>query len=308
MRRLVVIGANGQLGFSLSRLLAKDLRTASATETDLIATLLTRQDLDIGDHELTRSVLMRVSPDIVVNTAAYHHVDDCEVHPVTAFEVNALAVQHLAKVCRDLDADFVHLSTDYVFGGGILSSDPYSEDDPTHPVNAYGVSKVAGEHFVQSIWPKHYIVRTSGLFGVAGSPGKGGNFVERMIKLAEAGNPIRVVNDQRFAPTFAMDLARRIIELVHTGGYGLYHITNSGSCTWYEFAQEVFTLSRHRPELRAVSSEEFGARARRPRFSVLNLNKFSRVGHAEVRSWKEALRDYMAERVSSDNAPVELTA
>lgn len=298
MRRVAVIGANGQLGTDLVKELGggtTDDRQRT-TESDFQVIPLTHKDIEICDHAGTREVLARLQPDVVSNTAAYHRVDECEDDPEKAFQVNAIAVHNLALVCRDLDAVLVHMSTDYVFGGDRNRRRPYTEDDPPWPLNVYGVSKLAGEYFVRNLCPKHFVVRSSGLYGVAGSSGKGGNFVELMLRLAWEGKPIRVVNDQRLAPTYTVDLTRKLVELMATEHYGVYHITNSGDCTWYEFAAEIFELAVLSPDFSPTTSEVFGAKARRPGYSVLKGVKAKEAGLGECRNWKKALHAYLQER------------
>ena len=185
--RAVVIGANGQLGNDLVKIISG---------WDIVG--LTHSDLDIRDLVRARAVLCQLKPDAVINTAAFNRVDDCEDDPDKAFSANAYGARNLARVCADSDCALMHISTDYVFGGEQVS--PYTEDDAPNPLSVYGVSKLAGEYFVRNICPKHFIVRTSGLYGLAGSSGKGGNFVETMIRLAGAGNPIRVVEIRYLTP------------------------------------------------------------------------------------------------------------
>jgi dTDP-4-dehydrorhamnose reductase len=281
--RLVITGAQGQL--------ASDLVKALST-WDLVP--LTHADLDICDFVYTRHVLTKVKPHVVINTAAFHRVDECEDDPSKAFWVNAFAVRKLAQVCAELNCTLVHISTDYVFGGE--KHTPYTEDDAPNPLNVYGVSKLAGEYFVRHICPKHFIIRTSGLYGVAGSSGKGGNFVETMIRLAKEGKPIRVVTDQVLTPTYTRDLAQKLKELLQTEAYGLYHITNSGQCSWYEFASKIFELLGMKPDFGPTTSAEFGAKAKRPAYSVLAHERLKQVGLDDLRPWPEALEAYLKEK------------
>lgn len=287
--RVVLIGANGQLGSAVRLVLS------SSPGVELRA--LTHVDLELCDDRATRGLLCEARPDLVINTAAYHRVDDCEDNPVRAFEVNTYAALHLAKICRDLDAELVHLSTDYVFAGDKVGG--YSEDDLPNPLNAYGVSKLAGEYFVRHLCPKHFVVRSSGLFGIAGSRGKGSNFVELMLRLAQEGRDIRVVDDQVLSPTYTVDLARAIVWLVATKRYGFYHISNAGRCSWYEFARKIFELSGLSPKLSPTTTAAFGARARRPACSVLRNTAFEALSGSSLRPWPEALAAYLVERASS---------
>src|SRR5579875_224088 len=281
--RTVVLGANGQLGTDLVQ---------NFVDWPLIKA--THADFDVCDAVAARQFLTAAKAELVINTTAFHKLDDCEDQPQKAFAVNATAVRDLAVICRDLGATLVHLSTDYVFGGS--QTTPYSEDDPTTPVNVYGVSKVAGESLVRATCPRHYIVRTCGLYGVAGASGKGGNFPELMIRLAREGKPIKVVCDQILTPSSTRDVAIKIRELVETGRYGTYHITNDGSCSWYEFAERIFQLLRLRPDFTATTTAAFAAKTQRPAYSVLAKEGLRRAGLAAMRPWQEALADYLREK------------
>lgn len=221
MRKVVLIGADGQLG--------TDLVTVLRETPDVELVPLYWNDIDVCEHVQTRELLIRHRPDVLINTSAYHRVDVLEDNVARAFEVNALAVLHLARLCRELDSTLVHFSTDYVFGGDRTRTTPLTEEDAPAPESVYGVTKLSGEYFARFYCPKHLVVRTCGLYGVAGSFGKGGNFVETMIKLAREGKSLKVVSDQRLTPTFTLDLAHKVVELMTTPHYGLYHITDRKS-------------------------------------------------------------------------------
>jgi dTDP-4-dehydrorhamnose reductase len=281
--RVLLIGAGGQLGSDLTKALAQE---------ELIP--LKHADVEVCDPSSVRHALQTYAPEVVINTAAFHRVDDCEREPERAFAVNALGVRHLALACREQGCALLHLSTDYVFDG--RKGAPYEETDPPSPINAYGISKLAGEYFIRYILDKHYIVRTSGLYGVAGSSGKGGNFVELMLRLAREGKEIKVVNDQTLTPTYTVDLAAALARLIHTQRYGLYHITNSGECTWYQFAAKIFELAGVQAQLEPTTTVAFGAPARRPAYSVLAHKALLAAGLSEMRPWPEALAAYLTER------------
>jgi len=283
VKRVVLIGSNGQLGTDLMKELCS---------WDLSG--LTHRDLDICDRNRARTVLLERNPEVVVNTAAYNRVDDCESEVEKAFQVNAFGVRNLAQVCTELDCVLVHVSSDYVFGGE--KRDPYREDDTPNPLSVYGTSKLAGECFVRNLCRKHFIVRTSGLFGIVGSSGKGGNFVETMIRLARESKPIRVVNDQITTPTYTKDLAHKIKELLPTNAYGTYHITSSGHCSWYEFAEKIFEFLGLRPDIGPTPTEHYGQRARRPSYSVLAHDKFQELGLDDMAPWPNALENYLSEK------------
>lgn len=282
MRHAVIIGSNGQLG--------TDLRPALA---DFRVTGLTHADLDVTDAARAREVLGGLRPDVVVNTSAYHKVDVCEDEPAASFAVNATAPYGLARLAAELDFTLVHFSTDYVFAG--TGRVPCKESDPTAPVSVYGVSKLAGENLVRAYAPRHYVVRTTGLYGVAGASGKGGNFVETMLRLGKAG-PVRVVDDQVMTPTATADLAAAVAALLRRESevaYGLYHVTSGGQCSWYHFAKTIFEQAGLRVDLSPITTAESGSKARRPGFSVLDHGKWMAAGFAELRPWSEALHDYL---------------
>jgi dTDP-4-dehydrorhamnose reductase len=281
--RILLIGANGQLGSDLVKISGKH---------ELLAR--THQDLDIVRFPLVQEQVRRIQPEIIINTAAFHKVDLCETEVLSAFEVNAYGVRNLALAAREMDSVLVHFSTDYVFEG--TGSRPYTEDDLPNPVNAYGISKLAGEKFVRYLWPKSFVIRTCGLYGHAGSSGKGGNFVEMMLKKALHGDSIRVVNDQRLTPTSTRELARKVMELILTRYYGLYHITGSGECSWYEFAQAIFELEGIGADLSPTTAREFNAAAQRPAYSVLQNARLQELGMDDLKDWKQALKEYLANR------------
>lgn len=288
---LVVLGAAGQLG--------RELVSAFSAAGEPF-TALTHADVDICDTAAIRNTLTTLRPRCVLNTAAYHQVDACEDHVEEAFAVNAFAVGELARACQDVGATLVHFSTDFVFGGNERRA--RHESDLPQPESVYAISKLAGEHFAQAYCARHLVVRTCGLYGFGGSRSRAGNFVERMLELAESRQPIRVVADQIVTPTFVRDLAAAVVALLHrepsqpTDYYGIYHITNSGHCSWYDFAAAIFAEAGVRANLSPASSTEHGARARRPAYSVLSPTRLRRLGIPALRPWRVALREYLTER------------
>jgi dTDP-4-dehydrorhamnose reductase len=290
--KIILIGANGQLGSDLAVALAGHdvmpaVQPGTAGPGDRGAV-----DLDIADPAQVRDAVARFAPRLIINTAAFHRVDDIESDAAIALRVNAWAAQQMALVCREADVAMLHVSTDYVFDGAKRA--PYVEDDLPNPLSAYAATKLAGELMVRAAWRKHYILRPCGLYGLAGAMGKGGNFVNTMLRLAREGKPIRVVDDQVCTPTSTWDLARQIALLIETEQYGTYHTTNDGQCTWLEFAAEIFRLAGLRPELAAISSEELGLPARRPPYSVLRNQALQTLGIDRMRDWHDALADYLA--------------
>jgi dTDP-4-dehydrorhamnose reductase len=236
----------------------------------------------------------------VISTAAYHKVEECEKQPAQSFAVNAIGPCNLARACHRLDALLVHFSTDYVFGGG-KQRQPLAETDLPAPLNVYAVSKLAGECMVPFNCQRYFVIRTCGLYGVAGSAGKGGNFVETMLKKAAEGAPIRVVNDQVLTPTFTGDLAEVVSRMIRpeisgrAGACGLYHVTAEGQCSWYEFARKIFDLEKLAVDLRPVATSEFYSPVQRPPYSVLSKQKLKGLGLA-MPGWEEGLARYLVAR------------
>jgi len=258
---------------------------------------LTHADVDICDAPAIRTAVQTHQPDCLINTAAFHRVDDCEDQVEKSFAVNAVGVHNLVRAANQVGAVLVHFSTDYVFEGA--KRKPYVETDAPNPQSVYAMSKLAGELIVRRYARKYFLIRTCGLYGHAGSSGKGGNFIETMLRLAREGKPIRVVDDQVLTPTSTKDLADKLAPLIHTDKYGLYHMTNTGECSWYEFAQEILRLSGLTPDLQPTTTEAFGAKAHRPRYSVLDNGTLRAAGFPDLRPWQEALADYLAHRSSS---------
>jgi dTDP-4-dehydrorhamnose reductase len=285
----LLIGASGQLGSELARLLAGPDLTA-----------VTHDEVEVTHFAATDALLARVAPEVIINTAAFHAVDRCEDEPAQAYAVNALAVRHLARRAAERGSLLVHFSTDYVFDGH--GTQPYREDDVPRPASAYAVSKLAGEHFVQALAPHHLIVRSAGLFGGAGSKGKGGNFVETVLRRARAGEALRIVADQVTAPTYTRDLAATVVALVARAraapgiASGIVHATAAGQCSWHEFACAILAEARLAAPVTAITTAELRAPARRPAYSVLANTRLAELGIARPREWREGLRAYLGER------------
>jgi len=285
--KIVLIGANGQLGSDLAKALP-------ARGHDLAA--LTHADIEVTEPASIEKMMTEHHPELVLNMAAFHKVDLCETEIENTFAVNAFGARYLAQACCRFNAVLVHMSTDYVFGGDVTRQNPYVEGDSPAPINVYGVSKLAGEHLIQGLTRRYFIFRATGLYGVAGSSGKGGNFVELMLRLAHEGKDIRVVDDQRLTPTYTVDLANQIAAVIETEHFGLYHATSHGHCTWYEFAAEIFRQSGLEPNLGRAKTGDFGEKATRPAFSVLDNRNLQRRGLDKMRPWQQALAAYLEER------------
>jgi dTDP-4-dehydrorhamnose reductase len=283
--RIVIIGAGGQLGSDLAEALQQ-------SREDVVP--LTRQDLDITDSGAVREKLTHYAPDVILNCAVYHPVDECENHPVNSFAVNAVAVRNLGVVANEIHGAVVHFSSDYVFNGQL--GRPYTEEDPTTPASVFGVSKVAGEHLLRQALPQHYIIRTSGLYGLAGSRVKRGNFVETMLRLGTQNGRVRVVNDLRMAQTSTRNVAKQVLALIQTEHYGTYHTSDHGDYSWYEFALKIFEFSGMKVEVIPVSWREMPAVAPRPPYSVLENARLMKLGLDQMQTIDAALQSYLSAR------------
>jgi dTDP-4-dehydrorhamnose reductase len=283
--RVLLIGANGQLGSDLLRA----FRTAGH-----IVMPFTHSQVDVCSGDRVAEIVDEAKPEIVLNTAAFHKVEECEKNPALAFQVNSSAAINLARICKQSGSILVHFSTDYVFDG--LKIAPYEETDLPCPLNVYGVSKVAGEHLIACNADRYFVIRTCGLYGVAGSSGKGGNFVENMLKKALAGETIRVVDDQVLTPTYTVDLAEATQKLLLTKRYGLYHLSSEGQCSWFEFTRRIFEWAAVEAKLIAVKTSDFPSPVRRPAYSVLSKKKLRSLG-VSVPPWQDALSRYLQERL-----------
>lgn len=277
--KAVLIGANGQLG--------SDIFLTKPEDIELIP--LTRKDVDITDSNRLKEIITEIKPDSIINTAAYHKTDECEENPEFSFKVNAIAVKDMANICREINAALLHISTDYVFSGGNKSA-PYTEEDTPNPVNTYGISKYAGEIFIRNSLEKHYIIRVASLYGKAGASGKGGNFVYTMLKKGKEGAAVKVINDMFMSPTYTMDVSKEIWRIIKEQmPYGIYHITNSGYCSWYEFAKKILEIAGFHNEVIPVSHTEYKTKAKRPLWSPLESIK-----GIKIRRWEEALESFIA--------------
>jgi len=283
--RIALIGANGQLGTDIG---------AYFDKKGIEVHGLSHKDIEVCDPESAGKVITGMDPDLIINTSAFHNVDICEDEAMQAFKVNVLGVKNLVEACLKIDIPLMHFSTDYVFKGN--KSEPYIETDCPDPINIYGISKLAGETLINYKMEKYYIIRVSGLYGHAGSSGKGGNFIELMIRLATEGKDIKVVDDQVLTPTSTEDLSAKLFELIKLKIYGIYHMTNAGYCSWYEFAGEIFKLTGLSPNYEPVASSVFGAKAKRPVFSAIDNHNLRKIGLQDMRHWKSALKDYIDNR------------
>ncbi len=284
-RRIVVFGSSGQLGIELCAELARRGYEVRGFE---------RKALDICDGEKVERALAEFDPWAVFNAAAYNQVDVAEREPLAAYEANALGVRNIALGCRQNDARLVHFSTDYVFDGRL--GRPYVETDPTHPLGAYAVSKLAGELYVQAYLQRPVIVRTSGVFGSGGLRTARGNFPELMLRLAREGKPIRVVEDHIASPTYAPALAGRSIDLLERDLEGIFHIGGGQPISWFEFAKLIFEKAGVAANLTATDEREYRTAANRPKFSALENARLRTHEIAPMPALAEAVREYFAAR------------
>lgn len=280
--KITVIGSTGQFGTDLMQTLSK--------EHEVIG--LNHKDIEVANYD-SCLILKQNHPEIIINTAAFHKTDQCENEPLKTFSVNALGARNVALISKEIGATTVFVSTDYVFDGS--QNKPYTEDDTPLPINTYGISKLAAEHFTRQN-PKYYTIRIASVFGSAGASGKGGNFVETMIKKAKNREPINVVEDMWMSPTYSKDAALTLKEILERQlPFGIYHATNKGFCSWYQFAKEIFCISSLNPILNPIPTDPNYGNAKRPRFSALRSVKLP-LYHLEPRDWKEALRAYLIEK------------
>jgi dTDP-4-dehydrorhamnose reductase len=279
--KVAVIGSTGQLGQDLMRVFGEE------------AVGFAHEDLDVTDEESVASAVRSAEPDWVLNTAAFHRVDDCETNPTLTFAVNATGALNVARAAAAVGSGVAFFSSDYVFGGQDRGrNNPYEEGDTPHPLSVYGVSKVAGEQLVMQANPRHLVVRSAGLYGTATSR-KGWTFPELMVNKARNEGALRVVTDQVLSPTFTADLAGKAKELIEQDAVGLFHLTNAGECSWFEFARGALELAGVDAKMEQISTEQMNQRARRPPYSALDTTRLEAVGLEPLRPWKEALSDYL---------------
>ncbi len=279
--RVAIIGAKGQLGSDIVKIFRND---------GIVP--FTHSDLDVTNYD-SLAKIKDSKPDAVINTAAFHKTDDCEDNPEKTFAVNAIGARNVARICNESGAVMIYISTDYVFDGS--KNSPYNENDIPNPINTYGISKVAGESYTK-LADKHYIIRVASLFGAAGASGKGGNFVETMIKKARSNEEIKVVDDMVMSPTYTRDAANIIRNMLTKNlPSGIYHVANSGQCSWYEFASAIFETLDMKVNLSAAKTTIVQSKARRPMYSPLVSARLRKHG-LEIESWEAALRNYLIEK------------
>ena len=274
--KILITGSNGMLGH--------DLIEALKDKHELVLT--TSKTLDITDRDSTIECIKENKPDVVINSAAYTDVDGCETNQDLAYAVNGEGVRNLALGCREVGCPLVHVSTDYVFDG--TARDPIDEDGVIGPISVYGKSKLKGEEAILEILDKYFIVRTAWLYGINGK-----NFPKTMLELAKNHKEITVVYDEVGTPTYTPDLAYGISQLIETDHYGIYHLTNSGSCSWCEFSRYIFEIADKDVKVIPVTASEFSRPAPRPSYSVLKNKRWIENGFEPLRDYKEAIKEYI---------------
>ncbi len=279
--KVAVIGANGQLGSEISEHL----------ESKHEVVRLTHSDIEIADIDDVSKVFGVIKPDVVINTAAYHNLPDCENNPEKSFQVNSVGAMNLAKVAADSDYKLVHYSTDYVFDGE--KRKPYIEKDHPKPLNVYGMTKLNGEMLIKNYCYKYFTIRVSGIYGKTVCRAKGKNFITTMQKAASERDVVKVVDDEILSPTSVYEIAKNTESLIRTEGYGLYHMTCRGSCSWFEFAGVIFKQLGLKTPLISCQSTEFPMEIKRPSYSVLENHKLNSVNINQMAHWKDALISYL---------------
>ena len=278
--KIVITGCDGQLGKEIVKQLNREEKISG---NELFA--LNRLKLDISDFNNVNKYISSIKPDVVINCAAFTKVDLCEDEIELAYKINSIGPKNLSICCEKVNAKLVQISTDYVFEG--KNKNLYREDDITNPQSVYGKSKLLGEKYVQDFCSKYFIIRTAWLYG------DGNNFVNTMLKLSESKDEINVVNDQIGTPTSTVDLAKVILKLIYTENYGLYHGTNKGYCSWYDFAKKIFEIKKIDIKVNPINSEEYISKVKRPQYSVLDNFLLRIINLDEFRNWEDALYEYL---------------
>ena len=277
--KVLVTGVKGQLGYDVVRELEK--RQIEAVGVDV-------EEMDITDAAQVETVIRNVNPDAVIHCAAYTAVDAAEDNEELCRRVNAQGTENVAKVCQEMDLKMMYISTDYVFDG--QGTRPWEPDDERDPLNVYGQTKYEGELAVEKYVEKFFIVRIAWVFGVNGK-----NFIKTMLNLGKTHDKLTVVNDQTGSPTYTYDLARLLADMIQTDKYGRYHATNEGICSWADFAEEIFRQSDRQVTIHRVTTEEYGAKAPRPKNSRMSKDKLVEAGFYKLPDWKDALSRYLKE-------------
>ena len=279
--KILVTGAKGQLGYDVVKELEKRGHIAIGVD---------KQEMDLISSIEIKSCIEKHQPDAIIHCGAYTTVDMAEDNEKICNSINAIGTKEIALCAKNLDIPMIYISTDYVFDGTKSLDSEYIEEDKTNPINIYGKSKLYGEDFVRNILDKYYIVRISWVFGKNGN-----NFIKSILRLANEREELRIVNDQIGSPTYTKDLSVLLCDMIETDRYGIYHATNEGYCTWYEFAKEILRLSNIDIKLNPISTKDYKTKAKRPMNSKMSKDKLAKNGFKKLRHWKDALKDYINE-------------
>ena len=277
MKKILITGCNGQLGRAINRMYKSD------SSVELINTDVA--ELDITSIDKTVKLVREVKPDAIINCAAHTAVDACETDQDNAFKINAIGPRNLSIAATQAGAKMIHISTDYVFDG--KANRPYLETDMTNPQGVYGRTKLAGENFVKEFADRYFIIRTAWLYG------DGNNFVKTMLKLSETRDKVSVVSDQVGSPTSTRELAKMIACLLPTDNYGLFHGTCEGSCSWADFAKEIFRLSGRNTEVEYITTDQYPTPTVRPAYSILENYMLKMTTQFSFADWEEAIKIYI---------------
>jgi dTDP-4-dehydrorhamnose reductase len=286
MKKIAIIGANGQLGTEL-------VNQFTLQGLDVVG--LTHEDVEISDIDQLKKVLSSVKADIVVNTSAYHNVPLCEENPDISFKVNGIGALNLAKLSNDLHYKLVHYSTDYVFDG--KKGEPYIETDQPNPLNIYALTKLDGETLIRNYCDNYFILRISGIYGKTVCRAKGGNFINTMQKAARERDVVKVVRDEILTPTSVEEIAKSTYSLMQTDAYDLYHMTCNGQCSWYEFAEVIFRELKLATPLKSCLVSDFPMTVKRPTYSVLENSNLKKINLDNMLHWEEALLKFLSENL-----------
>lgn len=282
MKKVLITGAKGQLGVDFVKGLSEEYDTIE----------LAKEELNIINLDKTINIVREIKPNIVINAAAYTNVDKAEKEVDLAYQINALGARNLAVACLETQSKLVHISTDFVFDGE--RNEPYIEFDKTNPLSTYGKSKLAGEELIKEIHPKHFIFRTSWLYGKNGN-----NFIKTMLRLAKEKKTLKIVNDQKGTPTYTKDLVEAIKKVMETDAYGIYHTSNEGECTWYEFAKHIFEILKIDIAILPITTKELNRLAKRPAYSVMRNYMLDLGFNYKMRNWKSSLKSFIETDVFS---------
>lgn len=278
--KVLVTGANGQLGSDVVK---------NFINSNIECLGVDKEDFDITNEVATKEYINKYNPDVLIHCAAYTNVNKAENEKQLCFNINVLGTRYIAKACREINAKLVYISTDYVFDG--KSEKPYEVSDLPNPINYYGQCKYEGELEVIKLVSNYYILRTSWMFGTNGN-----NFVNTMINIAKTKSEILVVDDQFGSPTYTVDLSKFIIKLIKTNEYGIYHITNEGYCSWYEFAVAIFKQLKTDIKVNKTTSSNFKTIAKRPSNSRLQSSSAINVDISKLPTWEDGLKRYLQEK------------